>query len=113
MWNRHIHLDREHKQIEVIDDYKLSMVTGDLQFTLMTPCDVVIGDHQLHLSGGLDQDDPVDITVQFDPKLTAKVDPIHITDTRLKAIWGDSLYRILLIDQIPRKQGRFRIRISQ
>jgi hypothetical protein len=112
-WTRQINLDRKRKRIEVTDDYKLSKVTGDLQFALMTPCDVEIENHSLHLKGGLDKDSPVDLMVQFDQELSPKIETIQITDARLKAVWGDSLNRILLIDQIPGKQGRFRITISQ
>ena len=96
-WNRHIGLDRKNKTVEVKDDYKLSEVKEELQFSLMTPCDVVIENNQLHLTGGVNQEYPVDLKVQFDPELTPKVELINLTDARLKSVWGDRLYRILLI----------------
>ena len=112
-WNRHIGLDRKNKTVEVRDDYKLSEVKDDLQFSLMTPCDVVIENNQLHLTGGVNQENPVDLKIQFDPELTPKVELINLSDDRLKSVWGNRLYRILLIKNNPGKQGVYTLRISQ
>ena len=97
--------------VEVTDVYALSTVEDDLQFTLMTPCNVVIENNQLHLTGGLDPDHPVDLKIQFDQKLIPKVETINITDSRLKAAWGDQLYRILLVKSNPGKKGEYKISI--
>ena len=67
----------------------------------------------LHLTGGLDPENPVDLKIEFDQKLTPKVETIDITDSRLKAAWGDQLYRILLIKSNPEKKGDYKISISQ
>jgi hypothetical protein len=112
-WNRNVKLDRKKQVVEVTDVYALSTVEDDLQFSLMTPCDVVIENNQLHLTGGLDPDHPVDLIIQFDQKLIPKVETINITDSRLKSAWGDQLYRILLVKSNPGKKGEYKISISQ
>ncbi len=112
-WNRNVKLDRKERVIEVTDAYTLSKVEGDVQFTLMTPCDVVIENNQLHLTGGLDPEHPVDLKIQFDQKLIPKAETINITDSRLKSAWGDQLYRILLVKSNPGKKGEYKISISQ
>jgi len=112
-WERDIQLDRQNQLISVRDDYRLTRVIGDLQFILMTPCDVSVENHQLHLTGGLDPEKPVDLIVQFDSKLKTEVEKITLTDSRLKRIWGDHLNRICLIDTHPGNKDEVALRIRQ
>jgi hypothetical protein len=44
--------------------------------------------------------------------LDARVEPIEIKDERLRASWGDRIYRILLTAKTSARAGRLVVRIE-
>jgi hypothetical protein len=104
-WKRSIRLDRARNQVEVADEYSLNLAAKEITLTLMTPCRV---DQQ---PGTLRLEDRARIA--YDPALSASVEEIKVEDGRLRAVWGERLYRILLRAANPPRQGRWAVRISQ
>ena len=45
------------------------------------------------------------LLVRYDPRtITGAVERIAITDARLAPVWGDAIYRVILIVQAPRAE---------
>ncbi len=104
-WKRSIRLDRARNLVEVADEYSLNQPAKEITLTLMTPCRV---DQQL---GMLRLE--ARARVAYDPALSVSVEDIKIEDGRLRAVWGERVYRILLRATNPPRQGKWAVRISQ
>lgn len=104
-WKRSIRLDRVHNQLEVTDEYSLTQPAKEITLTLMTPCRVSQQPGTLRLEDRA--------RVEYDPALSPSVEEIKVEDGRLRAVWGERLYRILLRAANPPRQGKWALRISQ
>ena len=104
-WQRLIRLDRSRNQVEVIDDYSLTQPAKEITLTLMTPCRVQQQSGTLRLENRA--------SVSYDAALSASVEEIKLDDARLRGVWGDRLYRILLHAANPPRQAKWTLRISQ
>jgi hypothetical protein len=105
VWRRTLRLDRSRNEILVRDAYALRR-NDQLEFTLMTPCEVTADDSRatITLSGTL--------TVAL-PKDTFQVviEQVKTEDARLRPVWGDTLRRIrLTATRVPLK-GEFAQRL--
>ena len=113
-WIRTVTLNRG-ADIEVLDRYELSESVDDVTLNLLTPCEVVhqgpgeIGLRE-RILGNERTSGPVHLI--YSPEgFTVTAETVHITDGRLKGIWGDTLTRILLKVEKPPKSGTSSIRI--
>lgn len=108
-WRRTLRLNRgERPSIQVIDDFALDTASADITLSLLTShepeiCDtgtVRFGDVGIHLN--------------FDGEnLAAHSERLPIDDARLRPVWGDHLYRILMRPKSPRRQGVWELRIEE
>ena len=94
-WNRRISVQRGNTSvIEIVDDFTLKQPTQAIMLTFMTPCEHDLskdGTLLLRLTGG------PEIGIAYDPAiLAASSERIAIHDERLRSVWGDHVYRILL-----------------
>ncbi len=111
-WNRVLRLDRGRAEIDVRDSCVLAKAARRIAWTLMCavrPLEVAAG--ELRLDGGYPSG-PVRII--YDPRaLTVSIEAVTITDGRLRASWGDRLYRVLLTADRPPARGAWSTRITQ
>jgi hypothetical protein len=106
-WRRRFRFDRAKNGIEVLDDYSLAKPAGRITLTLMTPCVVTeSGAGELKLADK--------VKVLFDGgALKPVIEEIKVTDGRLRPVWGERLFRILLTAEKPPAKGTFRVRVVQ
>ena len=79
------------RSVEVTDDFDIAETNGDTYFTLMSAVPVENAAGKLVLLG-----DGFKLFIVYDKKLTPEIEPITITDARLKNSWGGKIYRIKL-----------------
>lgn len=80
--------------IEIRDDFKLFQVTDDIKIHMMTPCMP-----QIESSGSILLQNMVGegVHIYYDGStLLASSEAIKLRDEKLRAVWGDYLYRITL-----------------
>jgi hypothetical protein len=104
-WQRRIKLDRIANRIEIGDEYALSQAAKEITLTLMTPCKVTQESGYLSLENK--------VRVAYDAALTPVIEEIKLEDARLKGVWGDRVYRILLRAQNPPRSGKWQLQITQ
>ena len=105
-WRRRLRLDRENNEVRILDRYALRKPARKITLTLMTPHAVQrAAAGELRFGG---------VVVMHDPKaLSANVDEIQVEDMRLRGIWGERMYRILLVAENPPAKGEFEVRVAQ
>ncbi len=108
-WRRTLRLDRALNRIEVADEYSLSRTADEITLTLMTPCRVLAGSRgRLSLdcrSGSVD--------LAFDAGVfESSTEDVRIDDARLKPVWGDRIYRVLLKARKPPRRASWLLRIG-
>jgi len=104
-WKRVVRLDRARNQVQVTDEFSLNQPAKEITLTLMTPCRVS------QQAGTLQLEDRA--RVACDPALSAAVEEIKLDDPRLRGVWGERIYRILLRAANPPRQGKWSMRITQ
>jgi hypothetical protein len=109
-WHRTLRLDREHKVIEVVDDFELTQAAKVITLTLMTPRAAQVGSPGEIL---LPMPSGNTVRVAYDAgALQAAVEEIPIHDEHLQRSWGDRLYRVLLRADAPPLRARWSLRIT-
>ena len=112
-WKRHLSYDRIRNEIELRDSYVLTKSVQRITETLMSACPVAqAAEGELTLDGG---DLPGSkVRILYDPRiLSASIEEIRITDSRLRSSWGNRLYRILLTSEQPKIRDVWTLRIVQ
>jgi hypothetical protein len=105
-WRRTLALDRGANQVRLSEQFLLSRTPRTLTLTLLTP-----GPAGVERPGRL-RLGPV--AVEFDPAaLAPKIEQVALEDARLRDIWGERLYRVLLAATAPAQQGEWSVRITQ
>jgi hypothetical protein len=106
-WNRTLRLDRAKNEITVRDAFVLQKAGGRVEFTLMTPEPVSVNGGVLTLCKT--------VGLYFDPqKISVVVEDVPTTDSRLRAVWGERLLRVLLKSREPLPaKGEFNLTIRQ
>src|SRR5579885_585128 len=104
-WKRTVRLDRARNQVEVVDRFSLDHAAHEITLTLMTPCRVSQKQGALQLENRA--------RVAFDPMLSASIEEIQLEDARLRNVWGERIYRVLLRAANPPRQGEWTMRITQ
>ena len=105
-WQRRLRLDREHNEVQILDRYALRKPAKKITLSLMTPHPVASDKPGRLRFGG--------VTVIHDTQaLSAVVDEIKLEDARLRGIWGERMFRILLVAENPPARGEFNVRVTQ
>lgn len=101
-------LFKQNKSITLVDDFTLLKSSGKSFFTMMSSCPVEILSDKLVLSG-----DGFTLNIAYDNRqLVPEIEPISITDSRLKNSWGDKLYRIKLHFKNTINTGKIKLVIT-
>lgn len=110
-WNRTIRLNRKENEIALNDEYALRQPAQVITLTLMTPCATSItkpGALTLTMPDGKP------VRVYYDAAtLKPAIEEIRLEDARLRASWGDRLFRILLRAEGPPLNASWAMRIAQ
>jgi hypothetical protein len=114
-WRRDVTLDRKKREVVLADDYALGEAREPVQLHFMTPLAPDVsrsGVVVLARSGRA----PVSAGGEAGPVLLyqtklfrASVEELPVTDTRLRPVWGDRLYRIVLTSRDRSKRGSHRL----
>ncbi len=103
-YRRTLRLDRTKNEVQLRDRYALGKAGGRIALTLMTPCETRVEAGRVQLADRA--------AVLFDPQaLRPSVEEIKIEDGRLKSVWGERLFRILLTAENTPAQGELTLRI--
>jgi hypothetical protein len=89
-WRRIIRLDRRAGAVDITDGFALQRAGGKVEMSLMTPREVTRDGGALVLSG------VARIRIEGPATPAVKVEEISTMDARLKPVWGDRIYRVLL-----------------
>jgi hypothetical protein len=106
-WKRDIVLDRERREVTIDEDYTLSSAREPVRLNLLVqlkPDVSQAGRILLAGEGGRRHEIGYDASA-----FTASVEERRIDDPRLRPIWGDRLYRIVLAAKEMRSAGHHRL----
>jgi len=111
-WRRNLRLDRAANQISVADVCELTRGAAQITLSLMTPCRVsILAPGELELNGrehGFGY-----ARVLFESgRLKPRVEEIPVEDAHLKRVWGERLYRVLLIAERPPRKAAWVVHIA-
>ena len=96
-WRRSVQLDRAANAILVTDRFALRGASGKIEMSLMTPCTVrPDGARAVVLSGGMLGKASVRVTVGAPATPEFRTEEIVINDSRLRASWGNRLFRTVV-----------------
>jgi hypothetical protein len=113
-WVRLIELHRG-KEVVVKDQYELQELSQPVVLSLMTVCHPSVsraGSILLRRDGS--GNDGRNVSLSYDEsRFSASVEPIPIEDPRLKASWGNRIYRILLTSKSHALQDEYSITFSE
>jgi hypothetical protein len=104
-WRRTLRLARTKNEIEVRDAWVLQKDGGNVSLTLMTATKPQIDGQQIRLNDG--------VRIAIPEMLEASVEEVPIEDARLKAVWGERVYRVLLTASGAGAKRETVLRISQ
>lgn len=110
-WKRFVRLMRGAAPcVEVVDTFELEKATEDVTLSLMTPREPGIDALGIiHLAG---TGNDAGVRIEFDAaQLTAASERIPVEDARLRGVWGDHLFRVLLRAQAPVERGTWRLQV--
>jgi hypothetical protein len=105
-WVRRAALDREARQIVLEDAYALEARPASLALHLMAsgPVDVSTAGELRCAAPGRS------LLVSYPPEtFGARVEEIPIEDARLKPVWGERVYRVILDVRAPVQEGSWRL----
>jgi hypothetical protein len=114
-WLRTVTLKRG-QAVQIVDRYDLSQPAQELTLSLLTPCEVDLGQpgyialRATPLPDGR-RSAAGQITYEAN-KLTPSTEVVPIEDERLRPIWGDHLKRIILRAENPPRQDTWQLQIS-
>ncbi len=113
-WVRTIELDRG-RDVVITDRYELQEFSRPFVLTLMTACSPRIAtDGSILLRRGGDARSGGRTSIFYDKsRFSAAIEPIQIEDPRLRASWGDTIYRILLTSKSHALQDEYSITFSE
>jgi hypothetical protein len=113
-WRRSVRLDRAANSVVVKDQYTLRGASEKIAMNLMTPCTVrADGARAAILSGGMLGKASVRIAVEAAAAPVIRTEEIAISDTRLRASWGNRLYRIVVAWDSAPATSELQFKITQ
>jgi hypothetical protein len=108
-WKRSVRLNRG-RDIQITDAFELKQPSADIVQTLLTPCRV-----NLENSGKVlfDAGEQTTVALQYNPEqIHAETETIPLEDGRLRRVWGETLYRVLLKAKSPQRQDTWNLKFS-
>jgi hypothetical protein len=108
-WQRTCRLVRGPRaRVELEEVVALARETQEVMLSLMTPCEPKLeaGGIVLPCAGGA-------VKLTYDRGLGAEVEPIALDDARLREVWGERLYRVVLRPTGEVKQGVWKLRLER
>jgi hypothetical protein len=112
-WRRRLTLERG-KRVVVEDRYALREAGLPVEWSFMSwrkPSVAAAGRIILNHPGGAGAGRALEMTYD-DRTLEPRIETIELEDERLRASWGDRLYRIVLAGKAPAKAGKFSISVT-
>ncbi|TVY12021.1 heparinase II/III domain-containing protein [Paenibacillus cremeus] len=112
-WKRSymLHRSADDHFIEIVENFKLRHESKDIMLSLMTVCSPQLG------GGGfitLQNAEGDKLQLEYDDSvLEAASERIEVEDHRLRQVWGDELFRIVLKAKAPASEGTWTTRIRQ
>jgi hypothetical protein len=115
-WRRTVALHRD-EGVTIEEQFRFRRRPAEAWLTFMTASppealsDGALSLRPTRLAGGLPSGQAV---LRYGPgRIECAVDPIDIDDDRLRAAWGDRLYRVRLIARRPPQAGRIQISLTR
>lgn len=102
-WQRTFHFEPASNRLTLRDEFALSKVPENLMLSLMTPCAVDAAGDLVFRNGD------VNVKAAMPKGMAAKVEPIELTDERLRGVWGDKLCRVVLTVASPPAKGSWEL----
>ena len=116
MRRRTVRLDRG-QGVQIDDQYELDAPPQSLTLSLLTACTVdadTPGVIALLARSIADERESGSATLRYDgSKFSAAVESIPIDDMRLKQVWGQHLFRIVLTATNPAQSDRWSLRVTR
>ena len=114
-WRRTIVL-RRNSEVTVTDDYSLVDAPQPIDVAFLTPCSIDVSEAglvRLRSRNYWESRCSADGVFRYDGSLfVAAAEQLAITDTRMKAVWGETLNRVVLKAESPPLDARLVYRIS-
>jgi len=102
-WRRTVALDRATQQVTIDDTFALTS-PRKVTLSLVLANEPTVAEHQL-TSGGA--------AIAWSEALSAVVARAEVTDARLKPVWGEAVWRVLLTSQGEVSEGHWRVVVSR
>ena len=113
-WIRTLYLDREKQRVELREQYELEEFRAPFQLSLMTPLSPDTAESGIIRLLNVSERSPDFIQIRYDPmKFRVKLDPIPLTDSRLKSVWGERIFRILLESRNSSLKGEYTLTVER
>jgi hypothetical protein len=109
-WNRIVRFNRW-KDVVVVDSYTLKEPSTNIIENFVVAGKVTDTEPGKLVLNDLEE---VQMLLEYDSsKLSTKIEPIQLKDSKLRQIWGDHLYRIRLKTKKETKKGQLEFRFSK
>ena len=112
-WRREVVLDRKRREVVLAEEFALGEVREPVRLHFLTPLlpDIATpGRVALSRTGGAPPSPEAGHVLLYDGKrFTASVEEKAVTDARLRPVWGDRLFRIVLAARESPRSGSHRV----
>ncbi|MCF7848867.1 MAG: heparinase II/III-family protein [Kiritimatiellales bacterium] len=113
-WKRSLKLKRG-ECVEITDEYALTQTAEGVELSLLTPCEVRMGDPGTVLLEEVDLDaerTSASGVIDYEAdRLSVAVEKIPIVDDKLRVVWGDCIHRLVFQVETPTQSGSLTLRI--
>jgi hypothetical protein len=106
-WQRSVRLERGASPRVVVGDCFRLTAPKEITLSLMTPLEATVGDGKVLLKGD------VSAQVTLPAGASAKVEWVAIEDTRMGAVWGDHLWRVVVTMGAPMAEGCWGLEVKR
>ncbi|MDW7695674.1 heparinase II/III family protein [Flammeovirgaceae bacterium SG7u.111] len=117
-WKRTLQLNRQKRNITLVEKYKLTKSNGQTSQVFLTPCDVILSEPgEIRLRGRDKNDKPYNLFIIYDfSRFKVSVEEKKLgedeQDGAIQKVWGDKLNRIVLVDKSTGMSGTWKFLIS-
>lgn len=109
-WNRSFMFNKKNKgSIEIIDDFTLIEASNDIVFNFITCCEHVINDNNILFK----VTDGTNVELVFNDQVIISSEKIVIVDDKLKKVWPEYLYKIILRLKCSKDKGKIAFNLNQ
>ena len=106
-WRREVTLDRKKREVVLAEEYALGEALEPVRLHFVTPLapDASVPGRVVLAGGGT----PAHVLLYDTRTFSASVEPQEVTDSRLRPVWGDRLFRVVLTARDRAARGSHRI----